>query len=269
MKFKNLFMLLVMCILLCQPVLAEKRLKAAMTTSIENTGLYYKIVEPFQEKTGIIIDGISVGTGKALELGRRGDVDLIIVHNKQAEDKFLADEYGVNRRDVMHNNFIILGPKNDPAGIKNAETVFDALKALNENQHPFISRGDNSGTHAKELKLWKKIKIKPEGKWYQEAGQGMAKVILMANDKNAYTMSDKGTYLALKDKIDIVICYGKSDAALENHYGIIAINPETFKHVNYLEAMTFIAWMTSIEGQEIIRNFKKSNEQLYYPVMKE
>ena len=177
MKFKNLFILLVMCILLCQPVLAEKRLKAAMTTSIENTGLYYEIVEPFQEKTGIIIDGISVGTGKALELGRRGDVDLVIVHNRQAEDKFLADGYGVNRRDVMHNNFVILGPKNDPAGIKNAENVFDALKALNENQHPFISRGDNSGTHAKELKLWKKIKIKPEGKWYQEAGQGMGGVV--------------------------------------------------------------------------------------------
>ena len=210
---------------------------------------------------------IAVGTGKALKLGENGDVDVVFVHAREAEDRFVANGYGINRRDVMYNDFIIIGPEFDPAGIKGRANAKGAFKKIAEAQVPFISRGDDSGTHKRELMIWKKAGIKPEGKWYFEAGQGMGAVLTMANEKQAYTLSDRGTYLVYSGKIKLkILCEGDPD--LINPYGIIAVNPARFPHVKYVYAMAYIGWVTSREGQKIIREFgkKKFGCPLFIPL---
>lgn len=243
----------------------EQRIKLATTTSTENSGLLNYLLPVFTEKTGIKVNVISVGTGKALKLGENGDVDLVLVHARSLEDAFVEKGFGVNRKDVMYNDFVIIGPLSDPAKIgKKAGTAAKAFFYIAKKKSSFISRGDNSGTNVKELSIWKESGITPGGKWYKEAGMGMSEVITMANNLLAYTLIDRGTYLAYKDKIDLVILY-EGDEALFNPYGIIAVNPEKHKHVQYEAAMALIEWITSAEGQKLIEDFRKNGEILFRP----
>ena len=247
---------------------AQNRLKMSTTTSTENSGLLSVLLPPFEERFNVKVDVIAVGTGKALELGANGDVDIVFVHARAAEDQFVADGNGVNRRDVMYNDFVILGPETDPDGIKDAQSAAEALKKIAEAEAEFISRGDDSGTHKKELEIWNAAGVKPEGNWYMEAGQGMGAVLTMTNDKQAYTMSDRGTYLAFTEKVDLKVLF-EGDPILYNPYGIIAVNPAKYPHVNYLDAMALIGWVTSPEGQAIIKEYGKDKfgTPLFYPMV--
>jgi tungstate transport system substrate-binding protein len=239
-------------------------LRLATTTSTDNSGLLTNILPAFTKQTGIKINVISVGTGKALQMGRHGDVDVVMVHARQAEDVFIAEGFGINRRDVMENDFVLVGPATDPANIKGKNTTVPALQKVNASTSTFISRGDNSGTHKKELSLWKNARIKPRGDWYKEAGQSMGKVLLMADELGAYTLTDRGTWLAYQDKLSLKIL-NEGDVLLKNPYGIIAVNPALHKDIQYMNAMSFIAWITSPTGQQLIGAFKKNNQQLFYP----
>ncbi len=242
----------------------QVRILLASTTSTDNSGLFGAVLPIFEEQTGIGVDVIAAGTGNAIALGAKGDVDIILVHARTLEDAFVADGYGVNRRDVMHNDFIILGPASDPAGIKGMADAGEALKKVASTKSIFVSRGDNSGTHVKELSLWDSVSIKPEGAWYREAGQGMGAVITMTDDMQGYTIADRGTYIAMKDSIDLSVVV-EGDSRLFNPYGIIAVNPSVYPHVKYEAAMQLVAFFTSITGQQAIKDFTKGGEQLFYP----
>jgi len=263
--FKTVFLFAVIMILGSSVYAIPIHLKLATTTSTENSGLLGVLLPPFEEKFGIKVDVIAVGTGKALTLGENGDVDVVLVHARAAEDKFIEEGYGVNRRDVMFNDFIILGPSNDPAEIKGESNVTLALKKIADRKAYFISRGDESGTHKKEKSLWQNAKISPEGKWYMEVGQGMGASLQVAYEKQAYVLCDRGTFLAYKNKIDLIIL-SEGDALLFNPYGIMAVNPARYLQVKYIEAMQLIAWVTSVEGQKIIREYKKEGEILFHPM---
>jgi len=243
---------------------AGETLRLATTTSTYETGLLDHIFPPFEKKHGVKIHIISVGTGKAIKLGENGDVDIILVHARKAEDKFVHDGYGMNRRDVMYNDFLMLGPKDDPAGIKGMKSAADALKRIFDRQQTFISRGDDSGTHKKEKLLWLKTGLAPKGKWYLEAGQGMAATLRMADEKNAYVMVDRATYLFNKDKLRLVKLV-EGDKLLFNPYGVIAVNPYKHKHAKYELSMALIAWLTSPKCQDMIKEYKKLGKQLYHP----
>jgi len=240
------------------------RLRVATTTSTENSGLLAVLLPPFEAKTDLKVDVIAVGTGQALRLGEAGDVDVVLVHARELEDRFVAEGYGVNRRDVMHNDFIILGPSSDPAGVRGMKDSAAALKRIADRGAVFVSRGDNSGTHVKEQSLWKAAGLKPSGRWFREAGQGMGPVITMTNDLQSYTLADRGTYLSMKDKVQLRVLV-EGDPRLFNPYGIIAVNPDRFPHAAYFEAMQLIAWMTSVEGQQIIGDYKVERELLFFP----
>jgi len=258
--------MLIISLLLIGTVYAEPiHLKLATTTSTENSGLLGVLLSPFEEKFGIKVDVIAVGTGKALALGENGDVDVVLVHARAAEDKFIGEGHGVNRRDVMFNDFIILGPSNDPAEIKGESNVTLALKKIADCKAYFVSRGDDSGTHKKEKSLWQKAEITPEGKWYMEIGQGMGAALQVANEKQAYVLCDRGTFLAYKNKIDLIIL-SEGDALLFNPYGIMAVNPANYPQVKYMEAMQLVAWVTSVDGQKIIGEYKKEGEILFHPM---
>ena len=248
--------------------LAQDRLKMSTTTSTENSGLLNVLLPPFENTFNVKVDVVAVGTGKALALGANGDVDVVFVHARAAEDQFVADGNGVNRRDVMYNDFVILGPESDPAGIKEAKSAAEAFKKIAEAKAEFISRGDDSGTHKKEKIIWNEAGVAPEGTWYQEAGQGMGAVLTIANDKQAYTMSDRGTYLAFSGKVDLKVL-NEGDPILYNPYGIIAVNPAKFPHTNYTKAMALIGWVTSPEGQKIIKEFGKDKFgiPLFFPMV--
>ena len=240
-------------------------LKLATTTSTENSGLLNKLLPPFEELFKIKVDVIAVGTGAAIKLGENGDVDILFVHARGAEDKFIQDTYGVNRRDVMYNDFIVLGPSNDPAKIKEEKSVVSALTKIANQKAFFISRGDDSGTDQKEKSLWQIGNIVPDGAWYMEAGQGMGATLQIANEKQAYVLCDRGTFIAYKNKIGLVIL-SEGDSLLFNPYGVIAVNPDRYSHVKYMEAMQLIAWVTSVEGQKIIREYKIEGEIFFHPV---
>lgn len=245
---------------------APVNLKLATTTSTENSGLLGILLPPFEERYNIKVDVIAVGTGAAIQLGENGDVDVVLVHARAAEDKMVEEGYGVNRRDVMYNDFIIVGPPADPAGIKGEKDAALALTKIanSEKQVFFVSRGDKSGTHIKELELWQSAGIEPQGEWYLEIGQGMEAALLVADERQGYVLTDRGTYLATKDKIELVIL-SEGDPRLFNPYGIIAVNPAVHPHVKYMEAMQLIAWMTSLEGQKIIGEYKQQGEVLFFP----
>ncbi|MEE9306647.1 MAG: substrate-binding domain-containing protein [Spirochaetia bacterium] len=240
------------------------RLRLATTTSTENSGLLAELIPPFEDRTGLKVDVIAVGTGQALKLGETGDVDLVLVHARASEDAFVAAGHGVDRRDVMHNDFIILGPSRDPAGVRDMGNAAEALKAIANRRVSFISRGDDSGTHKKEKALWKQAGLSPKGRWYRDVGQGMGAVITMSDDMQAYTLADRGTYLSMKSKIALEVLV-ESDPKLFNPYGIIAVNPAKHPHVNYNGAMRFIAWITSPEGQNIIGAVQREGQVLFYP----
>ncbi len=247
----------------CTGALAAERLKLSTTTSTDNSGLLEALLPVFEQKYDCKVDVIAVGTGKALKLAESGDVDVTMVHARSKEDKFVADGYGVNRRDVMYNDFVVIGPENDPAGIKSAKTAAEAFAKLAAAKAKFISRGDDSGTHSKEKFLWKEAGVTPVGDWYVESGQGMGNVITMANELQGYTLSDRGTFIAYKDKITLPVLFA-GDAALFNPYGVIAVNPKLHPHVNYEMAMSFIAFLTSPEGQKLIANFQMNGQALFF-----
>ncbi len=241
-----------------------KRLRMSTTTSTENSGLLSVLLSPFEKKTGYKVDVIAVGTGKALQLGRNGDVDVVFVHDRKGEDTFVAEGFGVNRMDVMHNDFIIVGPAHDPARIRGLSDAKEAFKRIAQSGTDFISRGDESGTHVKEKDVWAAVGVKPQGKWYKEVGQGMGEVLTMANNLQAYTLADRATFIAYRKKVQLTLLV-EGDPVLVNPYGVIAVNPKKLMNVDYDGAMAFINFVVSAEGQNIIRNFKLDGEQLFYP----
>ena len=260
---------------------AGTKIRCASTTSTQNSGLFDHILPIFEKKTGIKVDVVAVGTGAAIEIGRRGDADVVFVHAKEQELQAVEEGYFVNRHDVMYNDFVIIGPSNDPAKIRGMKSASEVFKKIAENSAFFVSRGDNSGTHTKELSLWKKANTDPKGgsrkgdkvhathlqKWYLEVGQGMEKTQRIADEKRAYTLTDRGTWLATKDKdkLEMVIVL-EGDPILFNQYGIMAVNPQRHKHVKYKEAMEFINWIISKEGQQAIASFRdKHRNQLFIP----
>ena len=245
----------------------DKSIVVSSTTSTQDSGLFGHILPLFKAKTGIDVKVVSQGTGQALDTGRRGDADVVFVHAKSQEDKFVADGFGVKRHPVMYNDFILIGPKNDPAGVKGAKDIVAALKAIKEKGAPFISRGDKSGTHSAELNLWKAAGIdiaKEKGPWYKEIGQGMGAALNTASASNAYVLADRGTWLSFKNRGDLVIAV-EGDKRLFNQYGVILVNPQKHAHIKKDNGQQFIDWLISPEGQKAIADFKINGEQLFYP----
>jgi tungstate transport system substrate-binding protein len=255
---------LIIAIIFPSAAMAEERLRMSTTTSTENSGLLKVLLPPFEKSCDCKVDVIAVGTGKALKLGEMGDVDVVFVHARNLEDKFVADGFGVNRKDVMYNDFIIIGPKDDPAGVRQSKDSADAFSRIASKNAIFISRGDESGTHQKEKEIWKSAGIAPKGGWYVEAGQGMGEVINMATERQGYTLADRGTCIAYKKKTDLVALF-EGEKGLFNPYGVIAVNPKKHPHVKYDLAMKLIDFLTSKEGQGVIADFKVNGEQLFFP----
>jgi len=237
------------------------------TTSTQNSGLYDHILPMFQQKTGIQVNVVAVGTGQALENGRRGDGDVLLVHAKPAEEKFVAEGYGVQRHDVMYNDFVIVGPASDPAGVKGMDDAPSALGKIADEEAIFASRGDDSGTHKKELSLWGAAGVDPieaSGTWYRETGSGMGATLNAGIGMDAYVMTDRATWISFGNKANHEILV-EGDEALFNQYGIIMVNPEKHPNVNVEVAQTFIDWILSDEGQNAIASFKVEGEQLFTP----
>ncbi|MHB1024847.1 MAG: ABC transporter substrate-binding protein [Desulfobacteria bacterium] len=253
----------ILLVMTALPARAEERLRMSTTTSTENSGLLSALLPPFEKKCACKVDVIAVGTGKSLKLGEMGDVDVVFVHARALEDKFVANGFGVNRRDVMYNDFVILGPQDDPAGVRRTHSAPDAFRAIASKGSPFISRGDGSGTDVKEKEIWAAAGIVPKGAWYIDAGQGMGEVITMATQKRGYTLSDRGTYIAFRKKTDLVVVE-QGDKDLWNPYGIIAVNPKKYPHVKYDLALKLIDFVTGPEGRSLISGFKVGGEQLFF-----
>ncbi len=270
LKMKKISLVLIVAIMFfsvltfSQQIKAEDRLVLATTTSTENSGLLAELLPPFEDKYDVRVDVVSVGTGQAINLGENGDADIILVHARDAEDEFVKEGYGVNRRDVMYNDFVILGPENDPAGIKGLDKAAKAFEKIASSESEFVSRGDNSGTHMKELSIWNEAGVKERDSWYLEVGQGMGASLNIANEQNAYILADRGTFLAYQGDIDLNVLV-EGDEVLFNPYGIIPVNPEIHPHVNYQMAMSLVGYITSHQGQSIINNFKVTGEQLFHP----
>jgi tungstate transport system substrate-binding protein len=244
----------------------DKSIVVSSTTSTQDSGLFGHILPLFKAKTGIEVKVVSQGTGQALDTGRRGDADVVFVHAKPQEEKFVADGAGVKRFPVMYNDFILVGPKNDPAGAKGKDIVA-GLKAIQSKGATFISRGDRSGTHAAELALWKVADIDPasgKGTWYKEIGQGMGAALNTAAAANAYTLADRGTWLSFKNRGDLGIVV-EGDNKLFNQYGVILVNPAKHPHVKTELGQAFIDWLVSPEGQKAIADYKIGGEQLFFP----
>ncbi|MGB8578639.1 MAG: extracellular solute-binding protein [Pseudolabrys sp.] len=251
------------------PVLAQdKSIVVSSTTSTQDSGLFGYILPLFKQKTGIEVKVVAQGTGQALDTGRRGDADVVFVHAKSAEEKFLAEGQGVKRYPVMYNDFVLIGPKSDPAGIKGMNDVAKALQKIKEKQAPFVSRGDRSGTHLAELMLWNKdagIDIEKEkGLWYKSIGQGMGAALNTAGASNAYVLSDRSTWLSFKNMGDLQILV-EGDKRLFNQYGVMLVNPAKHPNVKKDLGQQFIDWLVSPEGQKAIANYKINGEQLFYP----
>ena len=251
------------------PVSAQdKSIVVSSTTSKQDSGLFGYILPLFKQKTGIEVKVIAQGTGQALDTGRRGDADVVFVHAKSAEEKFLAEGQGVKRYPVMYNDFVLIGPKGDPAGVKGMKDVAKALQMIKDKQAPFISRGDRSGTHLAELALWNKnagIDIEKEKeRWYKSIGQGMGAALNTASASNAYVLSDRGTWISFKNKGDLVIAV-EGDKQLFNQYGVMLVNPEKHPNVKKDLGQQFIDWLVSPDGQKAIANYTINGEQLFYP----
>jgi len=249
---------------LCAASAIAKDVRMATTTSTDNSGLLQYLLPKFEADCGCKLRYTAVGTGAALKLGQNGDVDVVLVHARAAEDKFVAAGYGVNRRDVMYNDFVIVGPASDPAGIKGMRDPLAALKKLHASGATFVSRGDDSGTNKKELAYWKAIGIKPGGPHYLAVGQGMGQTLTVAGEKQAYTLSDRATYTTYAAKTGLQIMV-QGDERLLNPYGVIAVNPKRYPKVNYEGAMAFIEWLTSDKGQQAIGDYRFKGAQLFHP----
>jgi len=257
-------------ILLLMPAVTtaqDNSIVVASTTSTEDSGLFRHILPLFKAKTGIDVKVVAQGTGQALDTARRGDADVVFVHAKAAEEAFLAEGFGVKRHPVMYNDFVLIGPKGDPAGVAGTRDIVAALKALRDRQVTFISRGDRSGTHVAELALWKAagIEVGPNtGAWYKSIGQGMGAALNTAVALNAYVLSDRATWLAFGNKADLVIAV-QGDKRLFNQYGVMLVNPLKHPHVKAAAGQRFIDWLVSPEGQRAIADFHINGEQLFYP----
>ncbi len=246
---------------------ASGRLILATTTSTEDSGLLDFILPDFEQKYSAEVEVIAVGTGQAIGMGASGDADVLLVHARAQEDQFVEEGHGTARYDVMYNDFVIVGPASDPAGIQGMTSAADAFAAIAESEVTFVSRGDESGTHTKELAIWENAGITPEGDWYVSAGQGMGEVLTMANEQQAYTLSDRATYLARKaEGLDLEVL-GEGDEVLFNPYGVIPVNPEKHPGVNFALAQQFVEWITSLETQELIGSFgvEEFGEPLFVP----
>lgn len=245
------------------PAFAAEHLRLATTTSTENSGLLAELLPAFEKANNCRVDVIAVGTGKAIKLGETGDVDVIMVHARSKEDKFVNAGYGVDRRDIMYNDFVLLGPDSDPAGVKGGKNAADAMGKIAASKSTFVSRGDDSGTHSREKQLWTKAGVTPAGDWYLEAGRGMGEVIVMAGERQGYTLSDRGTYIAYSEKTPLKIVV-EGDAGLFNPYGAIMVNPAKHSHVNVDLASKFLDFLVSDEAKKLITSFRKGGKQLFY-----
>jgi tungstate transport system substrate-binding protein len=254
--------------IMAAPALAQdKSIVVASTTSTQDSGLFNYLLPQFTAKTGIVVKVVALGTGQALDTGRRGDADVVFVHAKAQEEKFLAEGQGVKRYPVMYNDFVLIGPKSDPAGIKAAKDVATALQSIKRKQATFISRGDRSGTYSAELRLWKAAGIdidKAKGAWYESIGQGMGAALNIAEASHGYVLSDRGTWIHFKNKGDLAVLV-EGDKRLFNQYGVMLVNPAKHPSVKQELGQEFIDWLISPEGQKAIANYKISGEQLFYP----
>ena len=243
---------------------AQGFITVASTTSTEQSGLFKDLLPAFKRATGIDVRVVAVGTGQALDMGRRGDADVLFVHDRVAEEKFVADGYGVMRLPVMYNDFILVGPKADPAGARGHDIAV-ALKRIADRQAPFASRADKSGTHAAELRYWKAAGIdRPSGAWYRETGSGMGPTLNTASGMGAYALTDRGTWLSFRNRGDLVILV-EGDKRLFNQYGVILVNPAKHPHVKKAAGQKFIDWLVSPAGQKAIAGYKIGGEQLFFP----
>ena len=265
----RLFQVLLLLLLLSPAVRAgdpqdDRIVRLATTTSTDNSGLLRALLPEFEQASGYRVHVIAVGTGKALRMGRDGDVDLVLVHSREAELQFVREGAGERRFSVMYNDFVLLGPPEDPAGVRHAKSADQAFRRLARGKGLFLSRGDDSGTHKKELALWKSAGVHPDHGWYREAGQGMGKVLQMASELGAYTLADRGTWLAHRSRLDLEIVH-QGDPLLFNPYGIIAVSPERHPQVNHRGALALIRWLTGDEGQRRIAGFTIGGKSLFTP----
>jgi len=245
----------------------KTKLTIASTTSTQNSGLFDILIPAYEKlsKYDVKVEIIAVGTGKAIRIAKKGDADMLFVHDPFREEKFVAEGYGVNRRAVMHNDFIIIGPDSDPARLKKVKSAIEAFEEIAEKGAPFVSRGDDSGTNIKELDIWDDAGINPKGKgWYFEVGANMGDTLKIADTQKAYVLADMGTFLKYGPKLTLKVLFG-GDNILKNYYSVIALNPDKFPKTHYREAMDFIAFVTSLEGQSIIATYKKHGVNLFYP----
>ncbi len=261
-------LLLAASVLAARPLPAQERyIVVASTTSTEQSGLFAHLLPAFTQKTGIGVRVVALGTGQALDTGRRGDADVVFVHDRAAEDKFVADGWGIDRRDVMYNDFVIIGPKSDPAKVAGSKDVAKALASIAAAQAPFVSRGDKSGTHAAELRYWKDAGVDlatQKGGWYRETGSGMGPSLNTASSMNAYLLADRGTWLNFKNRGDLAVLV-EGDQRLFNPYGVMLVNPAKHPHVKKADGLAFIDWLTSPEGQGVIAGYKIGGEPLFFP----
>ncbi len=262
--FRRSLLILALAFGACAPAMAQQAIRLSTTTSTENSGLLAHLLPAFETKTGLRVHLISVGTGKALELAKNGDVDVTLVHARAAEDKFVTDGHGVDRRDVMYNDFIVVGPASDPAMVSGGRDVIAAFGKIAGSGARFISRGDNSGTDLMEKSYWKAAGTVPAGARYVSAGLGMGEVLNMAAELQAYTLTDRATYGAYKAKTGLAVLV-EGDPKMFNPYGIIAVNPARHPGINYKGALQLVQWITSPEGQARIASFKPGGQQLFFP----
>jgi tungstate transport system substrate-binding protein len=244
----------------------ERSITVASTTSTEQSGLFGHLLPRFTQKTGIAVRVVALGTGQALDVGRRGDADVVFVHDRAAEETFVAEGFGVNRREVMYNDFVLIGPKRDPAGIAGKD-MLDAFRKIAAARVPFVSRGDRSGTHAAELRAWREAGIDIDAvkvPWYRDIGQGMGPALNAASATNAYVLADRGTWLSFKNRGDLAVLV-EGDQRLFNPYGVMLVNPAKHPHVKAADGIAFIDWLASPEGQTAIAEYRIGGEQLFFP----
>jgi tungstate transport system substrate-binding protein len=249
-----------------QSAQAAQPLRLATTTSTENSGLLGYLLPAFEKHSGMSVQVIAVGTGNALRIARAGDVDVVMVHARTAEQRFVANGYGVDRREIMYNDFVVVGPGGDPAGIAESNGVVEALQRIAASGNRFVSRGDDSGTNKKELTLWQMAGVKPGRGWYVESGLGMGKVLQMASELDAYTLTDRGTWLAYRGHLELALLL-QGDPPLFNPYGVIAVNPERHPDVNYAGATALIDWLASPQGQTMIARYTVDGQVLFRPLL--
>lgn len=263
MKMIRLVLLLSVGLLLRMPAFADV-LRLGTTTTTEDSGLLAWLIPAYEKKSGDTVRVSLGGTGQVLKLGRNGDVDAILSHSKSDEEKFVADGFAVARYEVMYNDFVIVGPSDDPAKIRGETNPQRAFEKISAGRHGFISRADESGTHRAEQRIWNEVKLKPEGNWYQRAGTGMAEVLRIAHERGAYTLTDRGTFMKHKKSLDLALLL-TGEPKIPNQYAVMAVNPKRYPDVNSATAQRFVEWILSAEGQGVIANFRIDGQAIFFP----